>query len=228
MQAHPQVPPHTLFTDHPGRHREQLFSQINTVGGDDLGHRNRSTVSPRLPIRRTHHVDQRPVRDPRAVEASGHLGQLVLVHALTLMRLRHRQMRRLNHSRTQPTQRLGATPVTRAHQQVRKRPDKRRIRPNLVPLRNRKPFTQTKVRHQRTHVIPAPGSQPNHVITQFVQDFVHLERRRHRLDQHRRPNRPPIKPQPVLRALKQAVPQPSLIPVFDLGEVEVRPVIALE
>ena len=118
--------------------------------------------------------------------------------------------------------------MTRAHQQVRKRPDERRIRPNLVPLRNREPFAQAKVRHQRTHVIPTPSGQTNHVIAQFVQDLVHLERCRHRLDQHRRPNRPAGKPQRLLRVLKQAVPQPGLMPVFDLGEVEVRPVIALE
>ena len=49
------------------------------------------------------------------------------------------------------------------------------------------------------NVIPAAAIQPGRMLAQLIKNFVHLEGRRNRLDQHRRANRPLRNSELVLR-----------------------------
>ncbi len=66
------------------------------------------------------------------------------------------------------------------------------------------------------------------MLAQLVEDFVHLKRSGQRLDQHRRPDRPRVEPQPLLAEVEHVVPQPRLEVALHLREVEVGPAAALE
>jgi hypothetical protein len=59
-------------------------------------------------------------------------------------------------------------------------------------------------------VVPAAAVEPHRVVAQLVQDLVHLERRRQRLDQHGRPDAATLDARRLLRPLEHAVPYPRL------------------
>lgn len=59
-------------------------------------------------------------------------------------------------------------------------------------------------------VVPAAAVEPRRVVAQLVQDLLHLEHRRQRLHQHRRPDAPPPYPRLLLRPLEHPLPYPCL------------------
>ncbi len=69
-------------------------------------------------------------------------------------------------------------------------------------------------------VVPAARVEPRAVVTQLVQDLVHLERGRQGLDQHGGPDRSAVEPQCLLRDHEGVVPQPRLQVRLQLGQVE--------
>ena len=70
-------------------------------------------------------------------------------------------------------------------------------------------------------VVPAARVQPGRMVPQLVEDLLHLECRRDRLDQHRGPDRTPVDAERVLRQVERVVPQPRLEVALVLGQVEV-------
>ena len=64
------------------------------------------------------------------------------------------------------------------------------------------------------------------MLAQLVEDLLHLERGRVRLDQHGGPDRAARQAQPLLGAQEHVVPQPRLQVALHLGQVEVRPFAA--
>ena len=73
-------------------------------------------------------------------------------------------------------------------------------------------------------VVPAPRVEAGRVVTQLVEDLVHLEGCEDRLDQDGGLDRPPWYAEPVLRPAEDVVPQPRLEMRLELREVEVAPV----
>ncbi len=74
----------------------------------------------------------------------------------------------------------------------------------------------------REQVVPASRVQARAVLAQLVQDLIHLERRRDRLDQHRGPDGAARDAEVVLRDVERVVPQPRLDVRLHLRQVEVR------
>src|SRR5207237_4012220 len=72
-------------------------------------------------------------------------------------------------------------------------------------------------------VVPAAGVQPRRMLTQLVEDLVHLERGEDRLDEDRRTDRSARDRQRVLRKQEHVVPEPRLEVRFELRQVEVWP-----
>src|SRR6266705_3442755 len=70
---------------------------------------------------------------------------------------------------------------------------------------------------------PPARVQPRAVVAQLVEDFLHLERGRDRLDQHGRPDRPAGEAESGLGDAEDVVPQPRLQVALNLGQVEVGP-----
>lgn len=55
-------------------------------------------------------------------------------------------------------------------------------------------------------VVPPAAVEADRVVPQLVEYLIHLEHRRERLDQHRRPNAPHLNPRKLLRSLEYVVP----------------------
>src|SRR5690606_20124329 len=77
-------------------------------------------------------------------------------------------------------------------------------------------------------VVPPPGVQTRRVVTEGIEDLLHLERRQDRLDQDRRANAPLGDSQRVLREDEHVVPQRSLLAALQLREIDVRPRTTLQ
>ena len=59
---------------------------------------------------------------------------------------------------------------------------------------------------EREDIVPAAAVEADDMVAQLVEDLVHLERRRQRLDQHRRLERPMRDAEFVLRVGEHLVP----------------------
>src|SRR5258708_6189880 len=66
------------------------------------------------------------------------------------------------------------------------------------------------------------------MVAELVQDLLHLERGRERLDEHRRLDRALREVEPLLRPHEDVVPEARLFVTLELGQVEVRSAAALE
>ena len=66
------------------------------------------------------------------------------------------------------------------------------------------------------------------MLTELVEDLVHLEGGEDRLDEDRGLDRAARDPDPILREAEDVVPEPRLEVALELREVEVRPRPALE
>ena len=167
--------------------------------------------------------DEVGVRDPRAVEAVAGLPALVLANlrerdAIHLGVAARRNERRHAADRVRPSR------VACAHEQLRVGPHERHRHRHLRP-----------VRQQRAHlldaaedVVPAPRVQRAGVVAELVEDRVHLERRRDRLDQHRALDRAVREPELVLGDCEGTRPQARLVVRLELREIEVRAGPALQ
>ncbi|CAH1668847.1 hypothetical protein CHELA40_13198 [Chelatococcus asaccharovorans] len=71
-------------------------------------------------------------------------------------------------------------------------------------------------------VVPAAAVEAGHMVAQLVDDLVHLEGRRQRLDQHRRLERALGDAQHLFRMGEDIVPEPRLHMALHLREIESR------
>ena len=75
---------------------------------------------------------------------------------------------------------------------------------------------------KREDVVPATAVETGAVVTQFVDDLVHLKSSSDGLNQHGTPDSTPGHANVVLRQVEHVVPQTSLEVRLHLGQVEVR------
>ena len=75
---------------------------------------------------------------------------------------------------------------------------------------------------RREDVVPAPGVERARVRAQLVEDLLHLERGRQRLDEHRRLDRARVEAELALDEREDLGPQPRLEVGLHLGQVEER------
>ena len=80
----------------------------------------------------------------------------------------------------------------------------------------------------REDVVPAAGVQPGGVVAQLVQDRVHAERGRDRLDQDGGLDRAAVEPERLLGDHERVAPERRLVVRLELRDVEVRAPAALE
>ena len=66
------------------------------------------------------------------------------------------------------------------------------------------------------------------MIAQLVKDFVHLECRRNRLDQHGRADRPARNAEFILRQIEYIIPNPRLEMALHFRQVKIRTGAALD
>ena len=162
------------------------------------------------------------VRDPGPVVALVDLALLVGANALQrlavgLLVLARRDQRR------HPPHRVRPAAVTGGGQQLGVGAHERHRHRHVATVRKHHLGPVREALDRGEDVVPAPGVEPGGVLAQLVQDLLHLERRRQRLDQHRRLDRPPRHVELILGEAEHVVPQPRLQVRLHLRQVEVRP-----
>ena len=172
-------------------------------------------------------LDETGMRDPRAVEPTGRLPDLVLGH------LRERAFVRLGIAaardvRRHPAHRVRAAPMAGPHEELGVRAHERHRHRDLRAIGQDERRVAPELLDHAEDVVPTSGVQPRCVVAELVEDLVHLERREDRLDQDRGADRSAFDPEPVLRPPEDVVPQARLEMALELREVEVRTGASLE
>ncbi len=117
---------------------------------------------------------------------------------------------------------MRAALVAGLHQQLGVCPHERGGHGDRVPLGQHEFLAPVaELLDHAEQVVPAARVQPGAVVTQLVEDLLHLERRRDGLDQHRGPDCAARDAQGVLGQVEGIVPEPGLPVALDLGQVEV-------
>ena len=99
---------------------------------------------------------------------------------------------------------------------------------DLAAVRQHEVFPERELLDRAEDVVPATGVQPGRVVAQFVEDLLHLEGGEDRLDQHRGPDAALRHAERLLGDDEDVVPEPRLVPVLQLRQVEVRSAAAAE
>src|SRR5512133_2847229 len=130
--------------------------------------------------------------------------------------------RRLGMNAAIPPDCVCAAPVAGLDEQLRVGTHERHAHRHERAVREYVLRTVAELLDDREHVVPAAGIEPGGVLSQLVEDLVHLERSQDRLDEDGGADRPARNSQVVLREHEDVVPQPRFEVRLELGQVEVR------
>ncbi len=130
--------------------------------------------------------------------------------------------------RRHPAHRVRAAAVAGLHEQLGVGAHERHRHRHAVAVGQQELAPVPEALDHREHVVPAAGVEAGRVLAQLVEDLVHLERGRHRLDQHGGPDRAALDPQLVLAVGEHVVPEPRLEVALHLRQVEVRTAALVE
>ena len=158
--------------------------------------------------------------DPRAVVAFAHFPQLVGAHLVERRIVRTRIVLDRN-LRRHAAHRVRAPPMARADQKLCVRPQERRFHRHLTAVGQHEAGIFPKRLDRAEDVIPSPAVEAGAVLSQLVEDLVHLECGRKRFDQHRRLDGPGGNPERRLRVCEDVVPEARFEMTLELREVEI-------
>ena len=161
------------------------------------------------------------MRDPGAVIAVAHLALLVGAD-LGEGRLVCGRIVLDRNLRRHPAHREGAARMAGLHQQRRIGAQERFAHHHLAAVRKNAVFVFRELLDEGEDVVPSPGVQPSDVVAQLVEDFLHLERRRQRLDQHGRPDGADRDAEPLLREHEYLAPQARFLVRLELRQIKIR------
>mmetsp|Transcript_33577 Transcript_33577/g.54619 ORF Transcript_33577/g.54619 Transcript_33577/m.54619 type:complete len:340 (-) Transcript_33577:492-1511(-) len=158
----------------------------------------------------------------------GHPGAVVPQPRLALLVGRHRRHRPLVHRRVlggdlrgHAPHGEGAPPVAGVDDLLHVRLQEGRGHAHRVAVRQQRLGVALELLDVAEDVVPAAAVHAQRVRAQLVQDLVHLEGRRDRLQQHRGAHRARGHAQVALGSQEDVVPEPGLQVALQLGQVEV-------
>lgn len=93
---------------------------------------------------------------------------------------------------------------------------------NIGPIRQHELRVVTELLDEGEDVIPTSTVQTGAVVTQFVDDFIHLESSSDGLNQHGSTDSTTRKANVILSQVEHIIPQPGLEVRLHLGQIEVR------
>ena len=134
------------------------------------------------------HGDQAWMRDPGAVVPGLHFAQFILAHFGQRLFVGRRIVLDGN-LRRHSAHGVGAAAVARAGSARPRRSQEMLRHGDFGAVRENEVGALAEFLDEAENVIPAAAVQAGGVLAQFVHDFVHLECREDRFDQHRRANR---------------------------------------
>src|SRR5437660_1429891 len=158
---------------------------------------------------------------PRAIEAVVRLPNLVLPHPRErdLVRLRILAAR---DERGHAADGVGSPTMARPHEQVRICPHEGDRHRHLGPIRQDELFPIPELLDDAEDVVPPARVKARGVVPEFVQNLLHLEGRRNRLDEGGGLHGADRDPEGFLREPEHLVPEASLQMALHLRQVEVR------
>ena len=207
---------------------------LDQVVADLIGRGNPHIVAPHVVLVRGGHVlvedrlrqrDQRRVRDPGAVVAGGDLAQLVGADLgqCGVVGIHVRRVAAADRDlRGHAAHGVGAALVAGLDQQFGIRAQERLRHRHLATLGQHLVAVGAERLDVAEDVVPTPAVEPGDAGAQRMQDLVHLERRRQRLDQHGDLDLPGREAQRLLEVIEHVVPQLRLFHRLQLGQVEIR------
>ena len=156
------------------------------------------------------------MRHPGAVEAIGGLAPLVVVHLRDRLR-GDLGVTTVRDERTHAANRMSSPAMAGGDEQLGVVVHHRRGHRDAIAVGKHKLAAATsEVLDQAEDVVPATGVEASAVIFQLVENLVHLERGRDRLDENRRADRAMLEPERDLREGEDVIPQACLEVVLDL------------
>jgi len=149
------------------------------------------------------------VRDPAAIVAVGRVARLVAAHSLHRLLVRLRIVLDRDQGRHTADRRRVAL-VTGLQQQQRVRPHERRRHRHPGTVGKAEIAVELELLDAAEDVVPPARVQPRAVLTQLVQDLVHLERGQDRLDQDGGLDAPLRDTKLLLRGDEDVIPEARL------------------
>ncbi len=123
---------------------------------------------------------------------------------------------------------VRAAPVARADQQLGVGAQERRGHGDLGAVGELEVGAVSEGLDDAEQVVPAAGVEAGTVLPERVEDLLHLEGRRDRLDQDGGAHGAARDAEQLLGEAEDVVPEPGLLRVLQLGEVEVRAVAGVD
>jgi len=162
------------------------------------------------------------MRHPCTIESGGAFTLLVLAHLRQRARVHLRVAPAWNESR-HTADRVRAALVAHLHESLRVRAHERNRHRQLRPIRQHFVRPLAERLDEAEEIVPAAGIEAGGVLAQLVQDLLHLERRRQRLDEYRRADRAAGDAEHFLCDDEHLVPEPRFTMALELRQVEIRP-----
>ena len=159
--------------------------------------------------------------DPGAVAATIGLALLVLAN-LRKRDLVDRGIAARGDKRSHAANRMRAAAMARAHEQLRVGVHKRHAHRHGRTVGQDRVLVGVELLDGAKDVVPTARIEAGRVVTQLVEDLLHLERCGERLDQHRCADRPLRDADGLLGNHESIVPEPGLKVRLEFREVEVR------
>jgi hypothetical protein len=127
-----------------------------------------------------------------------------------------------------PAHRVDAAPVTRLDEQLGIAFQKVRVHRHERSVRQDEVGVARELLDEAEDVIPSSAVEPRRMIAEFVQDLVHLESGKDRLDEDSRADRAVRNPELILREIKDLVPEARLQMALHLRKIKIRAGSALD
>ena len=159
--------------------------------------------------------------DPGAVAATIDLAFLVLAN-LRKRDLIDRGVAARGDKRGHAANRVRASAMARAHEQLRVRAHKGHAHRDGRTVGQDRVLVRVELLDGAKDVVPTARIEAGRVVTQLVEDLLHLERCRECFDQHRRADRALRDADCLLGNHEGIVPETGLEVRFELRQVEVR------
>ena len=163
------------------------------------------------------------MRDPRPVEAVSRLAELVLPDPGE-RDLVHGRVAAGRDERGHPPDRVRPAGVARAHEQLGVGAHERHGHRHLRPIGQ----DGAELLDRGEDVVPPPRVERAAVLAELVEDRIHLERRQDRLEENGAADRAPRHSEHLLGDREGAGPEPRLLVILELRQVEVGPAAARE
>ena len=158
--------------------------------------------------------------DPGAVVSGAHFAQLVLAHACHSFLVRLRIVTD-GDLRGHASHGMDSAAMAGVDEQLDIGAQERLLHGDGAAVGQHKVRTASEFLDETKNVIPAPAVQPDGVVAQFVEDFIHFKSRGNGLDQHGSADGSSGHSGIFLGKEEDVIPQPRFEVALEFGQIEI-------